>query len=94
MRAPVALETEWRSVGSKRSRPPWPSSIVSFPAATCTVPSTTGDPRVLLHLVIAEGLAGLEHDEHRARSVVLVDDERVARAVRRLDREKIPVLHD
>ena len=36
---------------------------------------------------------GLEHDQHRARRVVGMQDDRVARAVRRGGREQIPALH-
>jgi hydroxyacylglutathione hydrolase len=51
------------------------------------------DPRVLLHLVLTQLLARREHDEHRTRAVVLSDDDRVARPLRRVDREQVPVLH-
>jgi hydroxyacylglutathione hydrolase len=50
-------------------------------------------PGVLLHLVLAQFLARLEHDEHCARGVVGMQDDRVARAVRRGGRVKIPALH-
>src|SRR5579862_60159 len=51
------------------------------------------DPRVLLHLVLAELLTGCEHDEDGTRTVVLCDDDGVTRALRRGDREQVPVLH-
>src|SRR5262249_4861374 len=51
------------------------------------------DPRVLLHLVLAELLARREHDEHGSRGVVGVDDEGVPGAARRIHREQVPVLH-
>ena len=50
-------------------------------------------PRVLLHLVLAELLARLEHDQHRAGGVVRVEDDRVAGAVRRGRRVEVPALH-
>ena len=51
------------------------------------------DPRVLLHLVVAERLAGVDRDEHGASAFVLMDDRRVARSAGRLDRPQVPVLH-
>src|SRR5262249_24829380 len=51
------------------------------------------DPRVLLHLVLAELLARGEDDEHRARAVVLGHDDRVAHALRSGDLEQVPALH-
>ncbi len=53
-----------------------------------------GHPRVLLHLVLAELLARLEHDQHRARSVVGMEDDRIPRAVRRRGCKQVPALHD
>jgi hydroxyacylglutathione hydrolase len=52
-----------------------------------------GQPDVLLHLVLAELLARLKHDQHGASPVVRVEDDRVARPVRRGRRVKIPALH-
>src|SRR5262249_12840399 len=57
------------------------------------VPLDHDDPRVLLDLVLAERLPGLERDQHRACSRILVHDVRVAGAARRVDRAQIPVLH-
>src|SRR5204863_9452633 len=51
------------------------------------------DPRVLLHLMVAECLAAVDRDQHCARTLVLMDDVRIARAARRVDRMQIPVLH-
>jgi hydroxyacylglutathione hydrolase len=51
-------------------------------------------PGVLLHLVLPELLARLEHDQHRARSVVGVKDDRIPGAVRRGRRKQVPALHD
>src|SRR5262249_2080238 len=51
------------------------------------------DPRVLLDLVLAECLPGLDRDEHRPRALVLVHDVRIACTARSFDRAKVPVLH-
>src|SRR5207247_6573946 len=49
------------------------------------------DPRVLLDLMVAEGLPRLERDQNGAGSLVLMDDIRVARPARRVDRAQVPV---
>ena len=51
------------------------------------------DPRVLLHLVLAQRLPGVEGDEHRSSALVLVHDVRVERASGSVDRTEVPVLH-
>ena len=92
MRAPPSLAQRWRSAGSKRRASPRRATVTRR-RRTSTLPSTTVDPRVLLHLVLAELLARL-----RARSAPRArrrpsGGRRVARAVRRVDREQVPVLH-
>ena len=62
-------------------------------ASTRTRPSTTHEPRVLLDLVVAERLPGLELDQDGAGLVVGVQDDRIARAVRGLDRASDPSFH-
>jgi hydroxyacylglutathione hydrolase len=52
-----------------------------------------GDPRVLLDLVLAERLARLQDDEDGARARVGVEDDGIARPVRRLELQQIPTLH-
>jgi hydroxyacylglutathione hydrolase len=51
------------------------------------------DPRVLLHLVVAERLAGGEDDQDGARAVVGVENDRIAGAVGRGELEQVPALH-
>jgi hypothetical protein len=51
------------------------------------------DPRMLLHLVVAELLAGLEADEHGAGLVVAPQDDRGAAASGRIDVGQTPALH-
>jgi hydroxyacylglutathione hydrolase len=53
-----------------------------------------GDPGVFLHLVVAERLPRLEHDQNRPCAVVRMEDGRIAGAGRRLDLEQVPRLHD
>jgi hypothetical protein len=50
-------------------------------------------PRPLLHLVVTELAAGLDADEDGATLVVRVEDDRIARAFRGLDRAQVPGLH-
>lgn len=52
-----------------------------------------GDPRVLLHLVLAERLAGAEHDQDRARALVRVEDDRVPCPFGGIEVEEVPALH-
>ena len=52
------------------------------------------DPGALLHLVVAEPAAGLDPDQDGAGLVVRVQDDRVSRAVRGLDRTEVPGLHE
>ena len=52
-----------------------------------------GHPGVLLHLVIAHDLPGVEHDQDCTGFVARVDDERIPRACRRLDLHQVPALH-
>ena len=49
---------------------------------------------MLLHLVVAERLARLEADQHRARLVARVEDDGRRAAARRLDLAQVPVLHE
>src|SRR5690349_10059093 len=51
------------------------------------------DERVLLHLVLAELLPRLEHDQHRAPLLLRVEHDRRDRAARRVDRRQIPSPH-
>ena len=51
------------------------------------------DPRVLLHLVLAERLTRTEHDQDRARAVVRVEDDRVACPLGCIEFEEVPALH-
>ena len=70
------------------------ASIGSPPASTRTSPATTSEERGLLHLVVAQLLAGLERDQHDAALAVLrVEHDRRARAVGRVDLVELPVLH-
>jgi hydroxyacylglutathione hydrolase len=57
-------------------------------------PVEHGDPGVLLHLMVAERLAGLQHDQHRAGAVVGVEDDRISRSVGGVELEQIPALHE
>jgi hypothetical protein len=57
------------------------------------LPVDDQDPRMLLHLVVAELLPGIEPDEHRARLVLALQDDRRAAPVGRLDRRQIPGFH-
>lgn len=50
-------------------------------------------PRVLLDLVLAQFLAGLQDDQHGSRRLVGVQDDRIPRAVRRGGSEEVPALH-
>lgn len=52
------------------------------------------DPGVLLHLVVAERLAGVEHDQDGARRNVGVEDGRTPCSGRSIDRTEIPALHE
>lgn len=52
------------------------------------------NPRTFLDLVIAELLAGVEPDHHRARAVGGVEDDRIARAGRRVEGEQVPRAHE
>jgi hydroxyacylglutathione hydrolase len=72
-----------------------PRSAADGDAVACDVDVSVDHrhPRVLLHLVLAELLAGLEHDQHCAGGVVRVEDDRVASPVRRGRRMEIPALH-
>ena len=94
-RAPSLLVSECRSPGSNRVRRPALGASTGGPSPdeNSTVPSRTIDPRVLAHLVIAERLAGREHDEHGARVVIRMEDDRIARPGGCLELEKIPALH-
>ena len=83
----------WRSSGSKRAVVPRPAVIVSPPHVMLDVAVEHRHPRVLLHLMLAERLARLEHDQDGARSVVRVQDERVTGAVGRVNGEEVPRLH-
>ena len=69
------------------------ASTDSPPARIRTLALEHGHPGVLLHLVVAELLARVEHDQHRAGLVAGVDDDRIARAGRRLDLHQVPGLH-
>ena len=51
------------------------------------------DPRVLLHLVVTERLAGIEADEHRAGLVVAFQDDGRAAPARGVDLRELPGLH-
>ncbi len=51
------------------------------------------DERPFLHLVVAECLSWLEHDQHCARSFVGPEDDRRPRSARRLDLAQVPALH-
>jgi hypothetical protein len=59
---------ERRSSASNEKKHPAVPSIVSPPDSTRTAPSTTETRAPSLDLVVAERLAGLEHDQHRARA--------------------------
>ena len=59
-RAPSSLRSAWRSSGSKRAVVPRPAVIDSSPRADLDAPVEHGQPRVLLHLVVAERLARAE----------------------------------
>src|SRR5262245_18342029 len=56
-------------------------------------PVDDDEPGVLLHLVLAELLAGLERDQHRATLRDRVEDEGRARAARKLEPAQLPALH-
>ena len=93
MRAPSALRTVRRSSGSKWKRSPAAASTDSSPASTVAASRPKG--RRLLHLVLAELLAGVELDQHDAAlSVLRVEHGRRARALGRLDLVELPVLHE
>ncbi len=74
----------------ERSRPAVDGAAAAFDVDRSV---DDGQPRVLLHLVLAELLARLEHDQDRPGTVVRVQDDRVAGAVRRGRRVKVPALH-
>ena len=90
MRAPPSLRTAWRSPGSKRRSVPGPASRDAAVGVELHGAVQDGDPRVLLDLVVAELLARVEDDEHGARLVRGMENDRVARALGRLELEQVP----
>jgi len=52
-----------------------------------------GDERAFLHLMVAECLAGIEHDQDGARRFVGAQDDRRAGSARRRDLAQVPALH-
>ena len=74
-----------RRARSARARRGRASTRLAAGARRWTRAVEHGQPRVLLHLVVAERLPGLEHDQHRARAVVR-SGARPGRASRRVRR--------
>ena len=70
---------------SNHARKPGPASTRLAAALDPHAPLEHDDPRALVHLVVAERLPGIEADQHRARLVLRVDDDRRAAAARRVD---------
>ena len=50
------------------------------------------DPRTLVHLMVAERLSGIQADQHRARLVVRLHDDRRAASARRVELAQVPRL--
>ena len=65
IRAPLTLETLWRSSGSKVSSVPDPASTMSPPASTTRRTVDDHQPRPFTDLVIAEFLTRREADDDR-----------------------------
>ena len=92
-RAPSTLSSEWRSSGSNRVSVPGPTVDRLAARADRDLALEHGDPRVLLHLVLAERLAGAEHDQDGASAIVRVEHDRVARPFGSIESEQVPALH-
>lgn len=56
-------------------------------------PLNDDEPRTLLHLVLAQFLAGLEPDQHRAGFVLGAEDYRRSTPAGCLDVTQVPTLH-
>src|SRR5207245_10075208 len=61
--------------------------------ADLDLPFEHRDPGVLFHLVLADRLAGAEHDEDSASTFVRVEHDRIARPLGSIEVEQVPVLH-
>ena len=82
----VGLEARQRAAASA-------SNDVPSPAVIWTAPSSDDDPCVLLHLMLAERLAGLSTIRTARAPSSEWSDDRIARPRRRVELEEIPALH-
>ena len=90
--APDSVRDRVALVGLEADERPAGASTASPPARKVARALDDDDPGVLLHLVVAELLAGVEADEHRPRLVLAAEDDRGAAPARRLDLGEPPGL--
>jgi hypothetical protein len=93
IRAPSSLASEWPLVRVERQQGPDREELLSPVRGDAHLAFDDGHPRTFLHLVIAERLARVEADHHRACRVRGVQDERISCPSGRVELRQPPRLH-